>query len=214
MKKDKKLWMGVISFVLAFLLFGVLLMIQSNMRQEPVYEEVICAKVPVVKNTLVTEQNIMQYFERQAVPVDWLPQKYITDAGEVYGKVVEADLSVGTILTTENIKPYETYYEKYSNLTWIGVPINELYAGVAGSLRIGDYIDIYTLQEENGIYMCSLLAENVRIAATYSERGEIIDEEDRDGLSQLIVIPMEKEQVALFYEKLAQGKIRIAKYEA
>ena len=104
MKKNKKLWIGVISFVLAFLLFVVLLMIQSSMKEEPVYEEVICARVSVAKNTLITEQNITQYFERQAVPVDWLPQKYITDAGEVYGKVVEADLSVGTILTKSNIK--------------------------------------------------------------------------------------------------------------
>ena len=214
MNKNKKLWVGAISVVLAFLLFVVLLMIQRNMLEEPVYKEVICAKVAVSESTLITEQNISQYFERKAMPVDWLPQKYISDAGDVYGKVVEADLSVGTILTAKNIKPYEAFYEAYKNLTWIGVPIEELYAGVAGTLRAGDYIDIYTLYEVEGLPMCSLLAENVRIAAAYSQKGEKIDTDNTEGLSQLIVIPMEKEQVPLFYQNLVRGKIRIAKYEA
>ena len=98
-------------------------------------------------------------------------------------------------------------------MTWISVPIKELYEGVAGSIRVGDYIDIYMLCKENEEYRCSLVAERVRVEATYSDKGAVIGEDSQEGLSQLIIIPMEREQVALFYEVLAQGNIRIAKYE-
>ena len=58
MNKNKKLWIGVISLVLAFLMYTVLLMIQKNMNEEPVYKEVLCVKNIVPENVLITTQNI------------------------------------------------------------------------------------------------------------------------------------------------------------
>ena len=213
MNKNKKLWIGVISFVLAFLMFAVLLMIQKSMNEEPVYEEVICAKCAVARNTIITEQNISRYFEVKKIPTDCLPKEYIADGKELYDMVLEVDLSEGMVLTKPVVTAYKTYYKGYQNLTWISVPIDELYEGVAGSIRVGDYIDIYMLCKEEDEYRCSLVAEKVRVDATYSDQGVAIEENSVDGLSQLIIIPMEREQVPLFYEILAQGNIRIAKYE-
>ena len=65
MNKKKKLWIGVISLVLAFLMFSVLLMIQKSMQKEPVYAEVICVKDTVSENMVITKQNVNQYFERK-----------------------------------------------------------------------------------------------------------------------------------------------------
>lgn len=214
MSKNKKLWIGVISLVMAFLLFAVLLMVQQSMKEEPVYEEVMCAKTMVSKNIRITEQNIERYLEQRAVPVTWLPKDYISEPESVYGMVLEADLTEGSILTKTVLTAHHEYYNEYQNLTWISVPIDELYKGVAGRLRVGDYIDIYMLCEAEQGYRCSLVAEKVRVEAAYSDRGTEIGEDNQEGLSQLIVIPMEKEQVAVFYETLAQGNIRIAKYEA
>ncbi len=214
MNKNKKLWIGAVSFLMACLLFAVVLVIQSSMQEEIVYEEVICAKGNVTANTRITEQNITEYFEKQEMPVEWLPEGYITDTGEVYGKVIKADLSAGTILTNKSMKIYEDYYAGYRQLTWISVNVEELFAGVAGTLRTGDYIDVYSLYPQEDEIKCSLLAEKVRIASVYNSSGASIEPDDTKGLSQLIVIPMEKEQVSLFYTSLAQGKIRIAKYEA
>lgn len=213
MNKNKKLWIGVVSLVLAFLVFSVLLMIQKSMYKEPIYEEVICVKNAVVENVIITEQNANQYFEERRVPTDWIPSNYISDKESLYGMVLKTDLSSGTILTKNMVREYQEYYKEYENLTWIGVPIKELYKGVAGSIRSGDYIDIYILRKEEEIYDCSLIAKGVRVEAAYSEQGLEIKNDSPDGLSQLIIIPMEQEQVAVFYESLAQGDIRIAKHE-
>ncbi len=214
MNKNKKLWIGVISLVLAFLMFSVLFMIQKSMQEEPVYAEVICVKDTVSQNMVITEQNVKQYFEVRNIPVDWLPSDYLSDMESLHDMVLGTKLSAGTILTKSMVAGHREYYKEYQDLTWISVPIKELYEGVAGSIRVGDYIDIYMLCKENEDYRCSLVAQRVRVEATYSEQGAEISEDSQEGLSQLIVIPMERDQVALFYEILAQGNIRIAKYEA
>lgn len=214
MNKNKKLWIGVISLVLAFLMFSVLLMIQKSMQEEPVYAEVICVKDTVSENMVITEQNVKQYFERKSIPVDWVPSDYISEMESLHDMVLGTKLTAGTILAKSMVTGHREYYKEYQDLTWISVPIKELYEGVAGSIRAGDYIDIYMLCKEKEEYRCSLVAERVRVEATYSDKGAIIEEDSPEGLSQLIIIPMEREQVALFYEILAQGNIRIAKYEA
>lgn len=122
-------------------------------------------------------------------------------------------MSKGTLLTDAFLEEYQALYRQYQELTWISVPIKELYQGVAGSLRTGDYVDVYFIGQQEENVKCEILTERVRIAQAYSSQGQTITEDNAEGLTQLIVIPMEKAKVAAFYEKLSQGNIRIAKYE-
>lgn len=218
MNKNKKIWIGVISLGLALLLFGVLLMIQKSMMEEPVCERVVCAKTAIPANVVLTKDNLSTYVEEKEIPVMYLPEGYITSEEVLKGMVAEGEISQGSILCKATFTPHEAYYDSYQELTWISVPINQLFEGVAGSLRAGDYIDIYLLRKEEGEeqeqFVCELMAERVRIEATYTSQGEGIGAESVTGLSQLVVIPMERGNTAQFYEKLAQGNIRIAKYEA
>ncbi len=128
----------------------------------------------------------------------------------IYDEVLIANT---TETTTEMIReaPLQEYAE-YECLTWISISVKELYEGVAGTLREGDYIDIYTLWKEGEEVRSQLLAEHVRIKETFNTQGVQIDA-GKEGLSQLIVVPIEKNQVSVFYEMLAKGNIRIAKYE-
>lgn len=215
MNKNKKIWIGIVSFILAAGLFGVLLAVELKAKQDTVYVTAVCAKSVVPENVRITQQNADQYLEERQIPDMCLPRKYFSDKTELYEKVSGITLSEGMILTEELFTEYEKYYETYEDLTWISVPVEQLYEGVAGRLRAGDYIDIYSLSknDETQGFQCSLLAEGVRIEAAYSQQGVWIGESSQEGLSQLIVIPMEKERVAWFYEVLAQGSIRIAKYE-
>lgn len=213
MNKNKKLWIGIISLTLAILLFAILLIVQGSMQEKPEYKTVLCAKVDISENILITEKNAEQYLEAKAVPAEWLPEQYVTDWPEIYNTVLNTDVSVGTVMTKAAVTAYQELYDDYRQLTWISVPIKELYQGVAGSLRSGDYVDIYCICQTEELYQCDLLAERVRIEASYNSQGLEVEEKSPDGLTQLIVIPMEKGQVAAFYEKLAQGNIRVAKYE-
>ena len=213
MNKNKKLWIGIISLTLAILLFAILLIVRSSMQEEPEYKTVLCAKTSISEDMQITQKNAEQYLEEKAVPSEWLPEDYITEWKQIYDMVLKTDISAGTVMTRSMVTAYHELYANYRQLTWISVPIKELFQGVAGSLRIGDYVDIYSICQAEDQYQCNLLAERVRIEDSYNIQGVAVDENSPDGLTQLIVIPMEKEQVAAFYEKLAQGNIRVAKYE-
>ena len=214
MNKHKKVWIGAISLVLALLLFMVLLVIQQSMREEPESKWVLCAKQEIPSKIILTEENIVQYTEKKEIPVMYLPEGYISSVEQLHGMITNGVVAKGSILGREAFAVYDEYYTEYKELSWISVPIKELYEGVAGSLRPGDYVDIYVLREEEKEYICEVLEERVPIAATYSSQGTIIESDNKAGLSQLIVIPIEKGDAAQFYERLAQGNIRIAKYEA
>lgn len=215
MDKNKKVWIGIVSFGLAALLFFLLLVIQIKAKEEPVYERVVCVRHAIPYNTCITQQNMEQYLEEKQIPQTCLPKQYFSQIQELKEFVSKVALPEGTILTQELFTEYKEYYQDYEKLTFISVPIEQLYEGVAGSLRAGDYIDIYTITKNDLLqeFSCDLLAEGIRIEAAYSQQGALIGQDSDEGLSQLIVIPMEKEQVAWFYEILAQGNIRIAKYE-
>lgn len=214
MNKNKKIWIGGISLLLALLLFAVLLIIQQSMKEEPQSDWVICAKTDIPQNVVFTEENISSYVEKKYIPVMWLPKEYISSEDSLVGMIVKSDMAQGNMFSNMDVEQYDTYYAAYEQLNWISVPINELYEGVAGSLRGGDYIDIYLLTKQEEEYQCELLQERVPIAYAYTSQGSGIETESEDGLCQLIVIPIEKNATADFYQKLAQGNIRIAKYEA
>lgn len=213
MNKTKKIWIGLISLLLALLLFVALMIVQKSAQKKPESVWVLCAKERIPENVVLDEKNISLYTEKKEIPVMWLPEDYFEAEDELEGLIAEVSIAKGSILSETDFFVYSEYYEKYQELSWISVPIEELYEGVAGSLRPGDCIDIYLLKEENGEYFCEILEESVLIAATYSSQGVGIDVESEDGLCQLLTIPIEKEKAAGFYEKLAQGNIRIAKHE-
>lgn len=212
MKKYKNLWIGVISVGLALLIFGVLLFVQKAMREEPVYEEVLCAKETIEAQVVITEANASQYLEMKKLPVNFIPERSVKIASDLYGQYFLAPVSKGSILTEGMSENFNKDYQSYDCLTWISVPVKELYEGVAGTIRKGDYIDIYSLWKEGDRMYSQLLLEHVRVQETFSAQGDSIKGKE-DGLSQLIVVPIEKGQVAAFYEMLARGNVRIAKYE-
>lgn len=214
MNKNKKIWIGGISLLLALLLFTVLLIIQQSMKEEPQSDWVICAKTDIPQNVVFTEENLSSYVEKKYIPVMWLPKEYISSEDSLVDMIVKSDMAQGNIFSNMDVEQYDIYYAGYEQLNWISVPINELYEGVAGSLRSGDYIDIYLLTKQEEAYQCELLQERVPIAYAYTSQGSGIETESEEGLCQLIVIPIEKNATADFYQKLAQGNIRIAKYEA
>ena len=212
MKKHKNLWIGIVSIGLALLVFCVLLLVQERMKEKPVYEAVLCAKEGIDEQVVITEENALRYIEIKKVPVDYIPEKTVKSLSDLYGQVFLTPVAKGSILTEWMSENFNKDYKKYDCLTWISVPMKELYEGVAGTIRKGDYIDIYALWKEDDRMYSQLLLEHVRVQETFSAQGASVKGKD-EGLSQLIVVPIEKGQVGNFYEMLSKGNVRIAKYE-
>jgi len=84
---------------------------------------------------------------------------------------------------------------------------------VAGTLRAGDVIDIYTVKvEEDKSVTVNKALGNVNIERSYTSAGAAILKDDNSSIAQYITIPVHKDAVGLFYQTMEDCRIEIVKH--
>ncbi len=213
MKDKRKVWIGVISTVLAILIFAAILCVQMAGQEEITYVTVVSAKTRIAENTVLTAAALETYLELKQVPEEYVPEDAYACLEELEG-MAAAQISAGSILTEAMVKPVSDLYEDYRELFWVSISAEQLSLAVAGTLRAGDRIDLYCIEGNGEGSVCTLLQENVRIESALTKNGEEISNSDETSLTQLFVIPLERAEVAAFYEALSRGSLLIAKRDA
>ncbi len=213
MKEKRKVWIGVISTVLAILIFVAILCVQMAGQEEIVYATVVSAKTQIAANTVLTASDLETYLELRQVPEEYVPENAYTSMEGLEGMAV-VQISAGSILTEAMVKSVSGFYEDYRQLFWVSISADQLSLAVAGTLRAGDRIDLYCIEGDGEGSVCTLLQENVRIESALTKSGEEISNSDETSLAQLFVIPLERAEVAAFYEALSRGSLLIAKSDA
>ncbi|MCD7806045.1 MAG: SAF domain-containing protein [Lachnospiraceae bacterium] len=211
MKDRKRIWIGTVSIVLAIVVFIAILRIQMAGQEEVVYENVVTARQKIPENTKLAESNMGVLLQIRQVPEEYVPQAALSSLEGLEGCVITAELSAGSILTQNAVQSVPEIYGDYGELFWVSVSADQLTQAVAGTLRAGDVIDLYCV--ENGVegVFCSLLQGNVRVEKVLTKSGEQIENGDEISLAQLFVIPMERADIPLFYEALYSGSLMIAR---
>lgn len=210
MKDKRKIWVGVISAILAVLVFVAVLCVQLAGQEEITYVTVVTAKTSVAGNTVLTDSNLDTLLELRQIPEEYVPQAAITSFDGLEGMVI-AQMSAGSILTEAMLSSMEDLYADYRELFWVSVSTDQLSQAVAGTLRAGDCIDLYCVVSDGEGSVCTLLQKNVRVESALTKSGEEIENADEVSLAQLFVIPLERAEVAAFYEALSHGSLLIAK---
>ncbi|MCD7738734.1 MAG: SAF domain-containing protein [Lachnospiraceae bacterium] len=211
MKNQKRVWIGAVSAVLAAVVFIAILRIQTARLEEVVYKNVVMARQTIAEDTTLTESNIGALLEIRQVPEEYVPEEALSSLEGLEGCVVTAEICAGSILTQSLVRTIPDVYGDYGELFWISVSAEQLTQAVAGTLRAGDVIDLYCVENGAEGVFCSLLQGNVRVERVLTKSGEQIANGDVSSLAQLFVIPMEREDIPLFYEALYSGSLMIAR---
>ncbi len=211
MKNQKRVWIGAVSAVLAAVVFIAILRIQTARLEEVVYQYVVMARQTIAEDTTLTESNIGALLEIRQVPEEYVPEEALSSLEGLEGCVVTAEISEGSILTQSLVRTIPDIYGDYGELFWISVSAEQLTQAVAGTLRAGDVIDLYCVENGAEGVFCSLLQGNVRVERVLTKSGEQIASGDESSLAQLFVIPVEREDIPLFYEALYSGSLMIAR---
>ncbi|MFI3238105.1 MAG: hypothetical protein R3Y47_08795 [Lachnospiraceae bacterium] len=208
-----KIGIGIMSAVIAGLVFVLLLQIQENKKEVVEYREVLVTREAITKGTYIEEANLELLFEVKELPVEYMPDGVLTGIEDALDMVVQADLSQMTIMTKELLQSENSLYQAYDTLQWLSLAINATSQAVAGRLRSGDFIDIYTIDENEEGLEAVKVAEGVRIHKVYTKEGQLIDVSDQNSLAQMLEIPVQEEQVSEMLTSLDAESIRIVKYE-
>ena len=138
----------VAAFV-ALVVFVAITVIQSSILNQ---EERVEA-YQVIKNmdsgTKITKGNIDKYFALKDVQVSLIPDGYLTDKKQLLDKFVNRNYRARDIVTDDGISDTEGLYKSnITNPVEISFDASGLDAAVAGTIREGDYINIYGLKTQ------------------------------------------------------------------
>lgn len=208
-KKKEKIWHILVCLLLAGILFVFLLNVEK--RQLENYEKglVVVAIEDVPDNTEITPENAEAYFALAERALTDIPEAAYRDISALTG-YAEGGIDKGSMVTESMFGKLGAVAE---DAVFLSVDMEALDQSVAGTLRAGDRIDIYTVKKEQDkdVEVTEVLS-SVTIERSYTGSGVSIQKEDTVSIAQYITIPLHKDAVEAFYEALENKKIQIVKH--
>lgn len=208
-----------ISALVAFILFIALTIIQSSILNQETKVTVYQVQKDIYNGTKITEDNFNEYFATKAVQASLIPDGYITDSSLIIGKFVNRDYKARDVITVDGLNDSEALYN--SNIEHpvkLSFSIGSLSDSVSGTIREGDYINIYGMRNGHNEAGEVIIATNamytfkhIYIEKAYNNSGDIIDSADKDSEALMFTIIIEEDDVALFNEMVANCNLKLVK---
>ena len=207
----KKGWLGTIlaAFTAALISYVALLNVEKNMLSA--YEKAECWVLAetLEKGTEITADKAAILFMREEVDVRHIPQGAVTDPEMLTGSQAAITIPQGSIVTNAMFTELEGYRASLEKPVIAGCKAEDLYQLVSGTLRSGDRIHIYTVDEELGD--AYLIWDNVMVYQTFDSGGNLIPPQDTVSAAARINVLLEEGNAELFYSELYKGSLRVVK---
>ncbi|MDE6675316.1 MAG: SAF domain-containing protein [Acetatifactor sp.] len=209
--RRKKGLPGIIlaAFTAALISYVALLNVEKNALSA--YEKAECwiLSETLEKGTEITTDNAARLFQRAQVDVQHIPQGAVTDPEMLAGSQAAITITQGSIVTDTMFTRLGSYRAALEKPVIAGCKADDLYQLVSGTLRSGDRIHIYTVDEEMGD--AYLIWDNVMVYQTFDSGGNLIPPQDTVSAAARINVLLEEGNAELFYSELYKGSLRVVK---
>lgn len=208
-----------ISALVAFILFVALTIIQSSILNQESKITVYQVSKDIVTGTKFTKDNFSKYFSKKDIQESLIPKHFVVDEKEIIGKFAARDYSAKDIVTTDGLKDSERKYNaNIKNPTKVSFSVGSVSDSVSGTIREGDYINIYGMTSGfNGegqaakINNKNYTFKHVYIDKAYDGSGVEIETSDKETEAALFTIVIEENDVDIFNEMIANSDLKLAK---
>ena len=209
-EKQGKAWPVVLCLMLAVGIFALLLNVESKQLAQYEKGSVVVAIADVADCKEITQENLTELFAIEERPLSGIPSAAYLELEQLVGQYARSGIDAGSMITESMLGELS---ENYGNAVLLGVNMEALEQSVAGTLRAGDEIDIYTVMvdEEDNVIVEKALS-NVTIERSYTSAGVSILKDDKDSIAQYITIPVHKDAVGTFYQALEDRRVEIVKH--
>lgn len=212
MKKEKKnILPGAMLAALAasVIVYCIMLNVEKNALSGYEKEIVLTAVSDLPKGMAVTQENLDSCFREQEMEKNMIPDGAVTDRNLLEGQMTAAAMSRGTIVTECLLEDLNLLKRQMKEPVTAGFKADDLYQVVSGTLRSGDRIHIYTVDEETE--STCLIWEDVFVQEVFDSTGKLIPAQDTTTPAQRVNILIEKDSVEQFYSELTAGSLRVVK---
>lgn len=198
---------GMAAVAAAVAVFVMLLQIEKSVLGQYEKEAVYIAAAPIPKGQVITEENFSGYFAQQELDVRCIPETALRQPQQVWGMAAVFNVEKGVLLTRGMFESMEDVLKDMIDPVIAGFRAEDMYQVVGGTLRAGDRVHIYSIQ--NG--EAALAWEEVYVQQVFDASGGNIPSGDKSKTAQRINVYLNKDDVGDFYKNLAEGSLRVVK---
>lgn len=210
-----------ISAVVALILFIALTVIQSSIVHQEDKITVYQFKEDVAEGTKITKKNLDKYLLTREVPVSLIPDDYIADSKLLLDKFTNRDYKKNDIVTTDGLtKAANTYAKNISKPVEVSFAIESLQDSVSGTIREGNYINIYGLRnkdDQNGETLketdSDFTFKHIYIEKAYDSSGVEIASSDKESIAQMFTVIIDENDAEMFNEMIANASLKLVKLD-
>lgn len=210
---NKSLTRVVVSVLAVVLVWFGMVQVERYVLTDKAVASVIVASTDIPNGTLITEDNVANYFSTKEVNASLVTATSVSDITQLYGKAL-TDISSGEIITTNRIFNTAWVNEKYNNPVEISFTVKGAEAAVNGVLRAGDLVNVMTLTtDDSGNVTTQVLLSNVYLLNVYNSSSAEIASTDSSSLATGFTIYVEADQAEQVNGALATSSVYLAKLE-
>lgn len=193
----------VIGLVMTLTLFFVLTFIQHRMLMDTEKTVAVLAKKLIPAGTVITDENASDFLKEVEISSVLATPETYQAVSSLFGKYVMRNTAANEIMYSGLLGDDAETLSKYENPIELSLNIEENASAVAGSIRKGDYVNVYAgmkNQEGNSVY--DLVLERVLINEVYDANTVKIAMSDTESVALTFTFYMETEDVPELLNKL------------
>ncbi len=215
-EKEKKrfyksrFWNGgiVVALFAAVAVFSVMLQMEKNVLTQYEKGNIYVAKQEIPKGLLLTKENCSEYMEIREVDKNCISPTALSDVEQISDMAAIADIEKGVLLSKGMFEEISHITKEMQEPVIAGFKAEDMYQVVGGTLRAGDRIHIYNVDEEGFV---TLNWSDIYVQEVFDNTGTKIGNDDESTATQRINVYMDKADIEEFYSGLETGTLRVVK---
>lgn len=198
----------LLALLAAIIIYAVMIHAETQALQAYEKSTIYVAAKTIPKGMKITEKNMEQYLVMKEMDKSLIPDTALAEPTQAEGLVPQISIAPGTLLTTGMFEEINEITKGMDAPVIAGFRVEDLYQAVGGTLRVGDRIHIYNVNEEG---TAELVWSNVYVQEVFDNTGVQIASGDESSPAQRINVYMDKKDIERFYSELAVGTLRVVK---
>ena len=209
MKQDVKTKVKGIVLAIFFALIAFICLVVLNNRISGAMDrvDVVIAAKTIPKNTLITEDNVGDYFTTIQAQSIFKTSNAVTNPHELIGQYALNGIWDKAPVNQDMFQSQLDIFAAYKKPVQASFHVNDLSDAVCGRLRAGDYIDIFGIDMNQG----KRIIENAYIFKAYDNAGVQISVSDTTAIATNFTIILESGEEEVLYEMLKNSTVIVTK---
>ena len=211
MKRDVKTKVRgiVLAIFFALIAFICLIVLNNKMSGDNNKVDLVIAAKTIPKNTLITEDNVSEYFTTIQAQSIFKTSNAVTNPHELIGQYALNGIWDKAPVNQDMFQSQLDIFAAYKKPVQASFHVNDLSDAVCGRLRAGDYIDIFGVDMNQG----KRIIENAYIFKVYDSAGVQISVSDTTAIATNFTIILESDEEKALYEMIKNSTLIVTKKE-